>query len=253
MIRTQITLLLSFKSQHYTMKPSKEIVKKNTIFDGEIIIMENGIPSFYKLQKRIHIKNKNKIKYQSKNNPVIFVCFDILYANKNLIDIPLINRKKILDEYKDNDYFIKSKYIEKDGIKLFKNIKQLNLEGIVAISKNSLYEINKRTSSWLKIKNIKEEEFFICGYIEKENNYVISLILGKYINDKLYYVGNVTLGKKTNLYKKIKTQKIINKPLFKELKEKNINYVKPLLSCKINYMERTKKNHLRHPSIKNTY
>lgn len=229
----------------------KYLIKRNTIFDGEIVIMENGIPSFSKLQNRSHLKNKNKIKLHSKNNPVIFICFDILYDNKNLINLTLLNRKKILDKFKDNDYFIKSKYIDKKGIDLFNTIKKLNLEGIVAKRKKSPYEINKRSSFWLKIKNIKEEEFIICGYVEKESNYIISLVLGEYRNKDLYYVGRVTLAKKTSLYKQLKNEKIVKKSYLKDFYDQSINFIKPTLKCKVNYMERTLNNHLRQPFIKN--
>ena len=37
------------------------------------------------------------------------------------------------------------------------------------------------------------DDFVICGYIEKENN-VVSLVLGAYDKDRLIYQGHVTLG-----------------------------------------------------------
>ena len=228
----------------------KDIVKRKTIFDGEIIIMQNGYPSFSSLQERIHIKNKSKILYLSKIKPAMFICFDILYDNKNLIEYSLINRKKILNKYNDNDYFIKSKYIEKEGINLFNTIKKFNLEGIVAKRKNSKYEINKRTSYWLKIKNIKEDNFYICGYNKNKSKDTISIILGEYKNKLLYYVGKVVMSKKHELYNIIINEKIINKSSLKDYNNKNINYIYPTYTCKVNYLEKTKNNHLRHPKIK---
>ena len=55
----------------------KKIVNKNVIFDGEIVIFENNKPSFNKISKRSKLKNKNIIKKESINNPVIFIAFDI--------------------------------------------------------------------------------------------------------------------------------------------------------------------------------
>ena len=120
----------------------KTLVKDNTIFDGEIIIMDKNGPSFSKLQERIHLKDKTKIKMNSENNPVLFVAFDILYKNKNLIDLTVLERKKILDNYIENEIFIKSK-IFYEGKKLFESVKKNNLEGIVAKKKNTKYKINK--------------------------------------------------------------------------------------------------------------
>ena len=65
----------------------KDLVTKNTIFDGEIVLLENNKPSFSSLQKRLRIKNKDKINAASINNPVTFVVFDILYLNKSLLNV----------------------------------------------------------------------------------------------------------------------------------------------------------------------
>ena len=59
-------------------------------------------------------------------------------------------------------------------INLFKEIKKLNLEGIVAKKKDSIYEIGVRTYNWLKIKNIKQKEFYIGGYTINKNNLSLS-------------------------------------------------------------------------------
>lgn len=222
----------------------KNYIKEKVIFDGEIVVFKEGKPSFLKLQERAHLKNKLKINYQSKNNPVIFVCFDILYKNKNLIDYTLLERKKILSKFIDNEYFLKNKYIENDGKLLFKNIKKLGLEGIVAKRKNSKYQINKRTDDWIKIKNLLKESFYVGGYIETKKS--ISLLLGEMKNNKLFYVGRVVISTKESLYKSIKSSKIINKTNF----EKDIvgaNYIIPKFKCFVEYMERTKTNHLRQP------
>jgi len=227
----------------------RKIVKRNTIFDGEIVAMSNGVPSFSKLQERMHLKSKTKINGQMIDNPVIFVCFDILYDDENVYDLPIEKRKKLLDRYKENDCFFKSKYILNDGIKMFEKVKKFNLEGIIAKRKNSVYEINTRSDSWLKIKNYQEEEFFIGGYVEIKGGYSISLILGEYRDKEFYYVGKVTLGKKRSLYKEIIKEKVTHKSPFLDYDLKDINYIKPKLSCKVKFIERTNSNHLRQPFI----
>lgn len=226
----------------------KELVTKDTIFDGEIIAIENDLPSFLKLQQRSHLKNKNKIDYYAINDPVVFVCFDILYEGKDLTNLKLMERKKILEHFLENEVFIKSKIFLNNGVKLFSKIKKLNLEGIIAKEKDSIYEINKRSDAWLKIKNLKEEEFIIGGYEIKKNNYV-SVLLGELKNNKLHYVGKCTLINSNNLYDKIINCKKISSP-FCNYNEKNINYITPKLKCKVKYLERTSKNMLRQPIIK---
>ena len=181
------------------MKVLCKMVKGNVIFDGEIIMLDNNKVSFSKLQKRIHLKNKKTIEFLSKTNPVIFICFDVIYEGKDLINLSLLERKDVLSKYKDNDVFIKSTYVIGDGTKLFNAIKKLDMEGIVAKKINSKYLVNERSDNWLKIKNYKSGDFIILGYINKEESHVISLVLGEYLNKKIVYVGKVILGKKRSL------------------------------------------------------
>ena len=225
----------------------KNIVKKNTIFDGEIVAFNEGKPSFQKLQLRSHLKSKEKIEFQAKKSPIIFMAFDILYENKELINLSLMDRKKILKKYKNNSVFSKTFYIENNGIELFNEIKKNDLEGVIAKKKNSIYLINKRSENWIKIKNLKTEKFIVGGFIEKSESNTISLILGEIINKKLYYVGNVVLGKRREFYKKIKNTLLIQNPPFIDLDDKKVTYIKPINICYVKYLERTKSNHLRQP------
>ena len=224
----------------------KKIVNKNVIFDGEIVIFENNKPSFNKISKRSKLKNKNIIKKESINNPVIFIAFDILYENKDLTNLPLIERKKILGKYQDTDFFIKSKVYLNNGIKLYNFVKKNNLEGIVIKDINGLYHINNRTSDFIKVKNIKSDNFFIAGYINN-NKYTSSLVLCEKYNNDYIYVGKVLISKKNNIYEKILNIKKCKNYL--KIENNDITFIKPILSCKINYLERTKNGHLRHPKL----
>lgn len=216
-------------------------VKKNSILDGEIVCLTNNKPDFFKVQKRIHLKNKDKIEISSKNNPALFICFDILYYDKDITNEPLYKRKDELSKINESDYLLKSKVFE-DGEKLFKSIKRLDLEGIVCKDKFSTYQVNTRSNSWIKVKNYKVESFFIGGYTDGEKDR-FSIYLGEKSNGKLRYVGKVFVSKKDKLYEKLKNRKSVNNP-FLEFKE-NINFVKPIQGVKVKYIERNNNNHLR--------
>lgn len=229
------------------MKVLCKMVKDDVIFDGEIIMLDNNKVSFSKLQKRIHLKNKKTIEFLSKTNPVIFICFDVIYEGKDLINLNLLERKDILNEYKDNDVFIKSTYVIEEGTKLFNAIKKLDMEGIVAKKINSKYLVNERSDNWLKIKNYKGENFIILGYINKEESHVISLVLGEDLNKKIVYVGKVILGKKRSLADKILKMKKAKGVV--EIKDKDVIYIKPEIKCFVKYLERTDNGLLRQPFI----
>jgi len=226
----------------------KNLVKNNVIFDGEIVSFKDGKPSFSELAKRIRVKNKFRIISLSEEEPVVFVVFDILYEDKDLTKLPLVDRKRILDKYRENENFIKSKVIDYEGVKLFNSVKKLGLEGIVAKYKNGIYHINKRTDDFIKIKNIKSEEFFVGGYELKKND-ILSLAIGEYVDEKFHFVGKVSIGKKVNIYEKVLKSRE-SKNYFCDFSE-DIFYVKPTLKCTVEYLERTKNGHLRHPVFRN--
>ncbi len=228
----------------------KELVKNKCIFDGEIVLMVDGKPSFKKLQERALLKDSLKINYFKNNYPVTFICFDILYDKKNLTNLDLLERKKYLAKYKNNDVFVKTKYVLENGITFFEAAKNMDLEGIVAKEIYSKYKINQRSKEWIKIKNLKDEDFFIGGYQEDNKGYMASLVLGKLENKKLIYVGNVTIGKKNPEFIFIKHSKILKRSPFVDFEEANYTYISPKIKCTVLFMEKTKYNHLRQPIYK---
>jgi ATP-dependent DNA ligase len=223
----------------------KKWIKYDTILDGEIVLFDKGRPSFSKLQTRAKQKEPNKIKYLSKKEPVAFVRFDILYQNKELINNPLWQRKEVLNQIPDSEYFIKVKYIKKEGIQIFQEIKKLQLEGMVAKKIDSLYKINTRSKEWIKIKNIKKEYFWICGYIDNQLSSSITLILGEKKQGKYYFSGKVLLGKKRELAKLIQNLSKQNKNNLENITEDYIT-IPIIYQCEVSYTERTKNNFLRH-------
>lgn len=229
------------------LKNVSQNITEKLVLDGEIISMRAGKPDFSQLQKRSHLKEKSRIEIESQKNPVVFAVFDIVYKNKNLISLPLLERKILLDAIIESDYLIKSKTF-KDGKKLFAKIEKMGLEGIVAKKVDSTYEIDTRSKTWIKIKNFQREYFFIGGYIERKTD-VISLLLGEYVGGKLHFVGNVALRKNTSLYSELKRVRILKKSPFKDYQINTAVYITPELKCPIKYIKRTENNHLRQPVI----
>lgn len=223
----------------------KELVKGETIFDGEIVSFLNGKPSFSDLQVRGRIKSERRIKEKSLENPVVFVAFDCLYCGgKDLTGESLLKRKKVLSKFKSNESFILSSYQIGQGISLFKKVKKLNLEGIVAKKIDSEYYPDVRSKDWIKIKNYKCEEFFIGGYVETD--FKRSLLLGEKCRDgNLYFVGKVSVDKS-----KVLDRNISKKSSFCNFDEKGAIYFQQLLKCEIVFIERTPNGNLREPVFK---
>jgi ATP-dependent DNA ligase len=73
--------------------------------------------------------------------PITFIAYDIIYKNGiELIDLQLLERKKILEEVViTSDRIAVSKITVNKGIELFKLTKKQGLEGVIAKKKESKY------------------------------------------------------------------------------------------------------------------
>lgn len=223
------------------------------ILDGELAIIKDGKPDFFEIQRRSLMGNPLKIKLASQQYPACFTAFDILYYQDHLVtDLPLTERKALLQSVviSENDRFAVSRYIEQQGTAFFELAKQQGLEGIVAKRKDSRYHFDKRTKEWIKCKNLIDEDFVVCGYIEKENN-VVSIVLGQYKENALLYKGHVTLGISGEAFQKIKTVQKLDTPLFHAPNgNENTIWIEPVLACTVKYMMKTQTGGMRQPVFK---
>ena len=170
-------------------------VSERTVLDGELVVLQNGVPDFFELQRRTLLTDRFKIEMAAARHPASFVAYDCLYGNsRSIMDRPLLERTELLQmSVRENGRIAISRYISTDGIGLFRAADEKELEGIVAKRSDSLYYPGRRTKDWIKFKRMADEEFVVCGYIRK-NAKTFSIILGKYHNGTYLYKGHVTLG-----------------------------------------------------------
>ena len=185
------------------LKEIHSSVTDRCILDGELVVMINGVPEFYELQKRTLMTSPVKISMAAGLLPASFVAYDCLQVNDRvLLDTPIMERKAILQELvRENERIAISRYIEEKGTELYALTVQKELEGVVAKRKNSLYFQGKRTKDWIKFKRMADKEFVICGY---EPGQMTSLILGEYQDGALVYAGTVTMGVRRKLTRILK-------------------------------------------------
>ena len=177
------------------LKELHRSVSERTVLDGELVVLQNGVPDFFELQRRTLLTDRFKIEMAAARHPASFVAYDCLYGgSRSIMDRPLLERKELLQtSVKESGRIAISRYIPTDGIGLFRAADEKELEGIVAKRSDSLYYPGKRTKDWIKFKRMADEEFVVCGYIRK-NAKTFSIILGKYHNGAYLYKGHVTLG-----------------------------------------------------------
>jgi len=225
-------------------------VKEESILDGEIICLDGeGKSDFFALQSRARQKSKLKIDIMVKTQPVQFCVFDILYyAGKELINLPLMIRKKYLKDYvKERNGIFIARYISTRGKDFFELTQQQHLEGVVAKKKDSVYQIGKRSNNWLKMKVFCEDDVIICGYELKPTGEFKSALFGSYDKaGKFYIIGKVSLG--TKPYE----QTILFQPKAQPLSSHypHMIWIQHRLVGTVQYLMKTKSGGFRHPVFK---
>lgn len=230
----------------------RSIHAKNCILDGELVVYDKkGIPKFELMQGRSQIEDQAVIKHNSKNNPAVYVVFDILYCNgKSLLKTPLQERKKILEEHVSDSDSVEVIPFFKTSLRLWKDVLKHKLEGIIAKKIMSAYQPNARNRDWVKIKLSDTADCIIVGFTQ-ENRLISSLVLAMYnIKKELKFVGKVGTGfdsqQQRLLYNKF--EKIISKtPTLKNFRLKDVIWLKPKFVAEIKYLEWTSNKRLRTP------
>ncbi len=221
----------------------------DSVLDGEIVaVNDKGLPDFQKLQ---NVRNNGEAAR------LVYHIFDLLwYDGKNIMELPLLQRKTILQKIlpTDSDVFKYSDHIKERGTAFFNLAVEQQLEGVIAKDGDSTYSKGSRSKSWLKIKNNLQLEAIICGYTEPRNSRKMfgALILGRYFNGELKYIGHTGTGFTDKTLKEVhkKMQPLITdkSPLTGKTKvNMPATWLKPELVCEVKYSEKTKDNLLRHP------
>ncbi|OGO80965.1 MAG: hypothetical protein A2Y21_12135 [Clostridiales bacterium GWC2_40_7] len=230
---------------------------KNAILDGEIIIFDNaGNPSFYSSLVRERVRDTKKIRHYSQRYPAKYILFDILHLNgKNLTQLPLFERKKLLQSIVTKSNTITMTDPFSRGEDLYMLMKSKNWEGIVSKQTDSRYIAGKAHKSWFKTK-LSRKMLTVIGGIQWKDNMPNSLLLGVYKEASLEFVAKASLGLNQEQLYILKDQapglSQEESPFTRESLagiKGTFTWFTPLLTCWTHFMEYTNDGHLRHPKI----
>jgi bifunctional non-homologous end joining protein LigD len=171
------------------------------ILDGEIVAFDDsGKPSFERLQTRMHLSTEALARRKAKEVPVVYIIFDLLWLDGySTLGVAYRDRRRLLSELDlDGPSWRKPAHHEDDGAALLAATAEQGLEGVVAKRLDSLYEPGRRSSAWIKVKNLMRQEVVIGGWAPGEGNRegrLGALTVGVYDEDgALRYVGKVGTG-----------------------------------------------------------
>ncbi|WP_338447874.1 DNA ligase D [Niallia oryzisoli] len=230
---------------------------KSVILDGEVIALdENGNPSFHQVMRRDGLRKMDRVKLVKNEVPIFYMIFDIIYYNGNWIhNQPLKDRMSILQECIIPNSRIQIVPSQHDNQALWKVAKEHHLEGIVCKDLNSPYTMNGKDGAWQKIKNY-QDVIAVIGGVTYRSGIVNAVLLGLYDQEgNLWYIGHCGTGKMTRnewkeLTDKIESLLLKEKPFINEPERmKDVTWVRPEITVKVQYIEWPEGRTLRQPSI----
>ncbi len=178
--------------------------RRRAVLDGEICALDDlDRPSFARLQQRMHVSDSSAIARLTREVPVNYFLFDLLYLDgRSTMNLPLVERRRLLEELMiaGPSWRISPAHVG-DGAAMLETARQHQLEGVVAKKIDGVYEPGRRSPSWLKIKIVQSQEFVIGGWTpeasDRGSRRVGSLQVGYYGSAKdslLTYAGGVGSG-----------------------------------------------------------
>jgi len=171
----------------------------DVMVDGEIVALEGGTPSFQLLQRRMHVRDGAQLERLSREIPVTYMVFDVLYMDeRNLISMSYRERRERLEAV-----FVPTGIVQLspstvgEGMALFHAVAEQQMEGVVAKKLSSRYLPGERTREWLKIKTSFDADVVIVGWSEgsgQREGTLGALVMGLYDAGTLRYAGKVGTG-----------------------------------------------------------
>jgi len=234
----------------------RKIRSGSFVLDGEIVALDDqGRSSFQLLQ--------NRDRDAGIRARICYYLFDLLQLDgKDLMPLPLRRRKQLLKLLLRgrNDKLRLSPALEGSPNRIWKEVQQLGLEGVMAKREDSRYEPDRRSGAWLKIKTGGEQEFVIGGYTapKRSRQFFGAVLVGYYKNGQLTFASKVGTGFDAHalksLYEKFRKLKSDRCPFeagisseYSQPELGRCSCLKPQLVCQIKFAEWTQDGKLRQP------
>ncbi|HUR59987.1 MAG TPA: non-homologous end-joining DNA ligase, partial [Opitutaceae bacterium] len=155
----------------------------SALLDGEIVALDgNGKPSFQLLQNR-----------KSHGSAIVYYAFDLLSLDgEDWRKRPLEERKTKLAEIVAGSDVRLSASFDGPADRVVAGVEEMELEGVIAKKRGSVYKSGERSGAWVKYKLSPEQEFVVGGY--KRGSPLESLVVGYFEAGKLLCAGKVRQG-----------------------------------------------------------
>ncbi|WP_224387590.1 non-homologous end-joining DNA ligase [Pseudonocardia sp. ICBG1293] len=166
----------------------------DVLLDGEVVLLDGGVPSFAALAHRIH--------GPAGGRPVTFMVFDVLRLyGVPLLDRPLSERRATLERLDlATTAHVETSPRYPDGAALLEVTASRGLEGVVAKREASRYRPGRRSPDWVKIAHRHSQSCVVGGWKPERGGgpggagRIGALLLGVPGPDGLEFAGRVGSG-----------------------------------------------------------
>jgi bifunctional non-homologous end joining protein LigD len=238
----------------------RALAGREAVLDGEVVAFDaEGRPSFQRLQSRMHLTSDHAVRRLSASEPVAYIVFDLLWLDgRSLMGLPYAERRERLLELGVNGptWQTPASHVG-DGAALLAASRERGLEGIIAKRLDSPYTPGRRSTGWVKVKNVRETDVVVGGWREGEGRRggrLGALVIGFYEDGELRYAGRVGSGFDEAELKRVGG---ILEPLARDdspftgrQPPRETHFVEPALVARVAYGEWTQARTLRHPVYK---
>ena len=239
---------------------ARSLGARRVILDGEVVAFDDqGRPSFERLQSRMHLASDSAVRRRMQDTPVTYVIFDLLYLDgHSTMALRYEERRELLGRLElDGPAWRVPSHHRGEGGALLEATRELGIEGIVAKRLESTYEPGRRSSAWVKVKHVCEQDVVIGGWTPGEggrSSHFGALVCGVMDDGKLVYVGKVGTGftEKTLalLQRELEPLRTDDSPFAGRQPPKGTVFVDPRLVARVELREWTRTHTMRAPSFK---
>ena len=242
-------------------EPLAALACTQAVLDGEIVVTDPaGVPRFSLLQPRINLTRPSEIAAAAGRYPVQLMLFDLLALDgRSLIRQPYSERRRRLQELvppQPGSRVQVPPVFDGDLAAALQTSLALELEGVVAKRRDSIYQPGQRAHTWLKIKHRRTQAVVVGGWRPGKGNRaggIGSLLLAIPGPDGLRYAGRAGSGFTTRSLaeagRRLAPLARSDSPLIDVPAEdaRDAHWVEPVLVGEVHYSGVTDSGRLWHP------
>lgn len=137
----------------------------DVLLDGEVVALQDGIPSFAALADRLHVRDGRAAGVAARRTPVTLMTFDVLrLGGVDLVPRTWQERRESLDRLPPSGAAWQVSPVYPEAGPLLAATAEQGLEGIVAKRRGACYQPGRRSPDWVKHAHRRHQACLVVGF-----------------------------------------------------------------------------------------